>query len=104
MRNRERKLFRENIQKLYDLADTIYERSKTSSEKIVIMLDELLSVRSTIQSLVYTLVLSKLVETSKESKLSANTVIVATGNQKKYSNVAEDVARSLEKNLTIFLI
>lgn len=93
----ERKLIKENIQNLYDLADTIYERSKNSSEKVVIMLDELLNVKQTVQSLVYTLVLNKLVETGKGLKLPANTVIVATGNQKKYSSVAEDLAEPLEK-------
>lgn len=93
----ERKLIKENIQNLYDLAGTIYERSKNSSEKVVIMLDELLNVKPTVQSLVYTLVLNKLVETGKGLKLPANTVIVATGNQKKYSSVAEDLAEPLEK-------
>lgn len=49
------------------------------------------------QSLVYTLVLNKLVETGKGLKLPANTVVVATGNPKKYSVVAEDLAEPLEK-------
>ena len=93
----ERKLIQENIQNLYDLADTIYERSKTAKGKVVIMLDELLNVKPAVQSLVYTLVLNKLVETGKGLKLPANTVVVATGNQKKYSNVAEDLAEPLEK-------
>lgn len=93
----ERKLIRENVQNLYDLADEIYERSKNSDEKIVIMLDELLNVKPAVQSLVYTLVLNRLVETGKGLKLPANTVIVATGNQKKYSSVAEDLAEPLEK-------
>ena len=93
----ERKLIRENVQNLYDLADEIYERSKNSDEKIVILLDELLNVKPAVQSLVYTLVLNKLVESGKGLKLPANTVIVATGNQKKYSNVAEDLAEPLEK-------
>lgn len=93
----ERKLIQENIQNLYDLADTIYERSKTAKGKVVIMLDELLNVKPVVQSLVYTLVLNKLVETGKGLKLPANTVVVATGNQKKYSNVAEDLAEPLEK-------
>ena len=43
----------------------------------------------------YTLVLNKLVETGKGLKLPANTVVVATGNQKKYSTVAEDIAEPL---------
>lgn len=93
----ERKLIQENIQNLYDLADTIYERSKTAKGKVVIMLDELLNVKPAVQSLVYTLVLNKLVETGKGLKLPANTVVVATGSQKKYPNVAEDLAEPLEK-------
>ena len=93
----EKKLIQENIQNLYDLADTIYERSKTEKGKVVIMLDELLNVKPAVQSLVYTLVLNKLVETGKGLKLPANTVVVATGNQKKYSIVAEDLAEPLEK-------
>ena len=80
-----------------DLADTIYERSKSATGKTVIMLDELLNVKPAVQSLVYTLVLNKLVETGKGLKLPANTVVVATGNQKKYSAVAEDLAEPLEK-------
>ena len=93
----ERKLIQENIQNLYELADTIYERSKSATGKTVILLDELLNVKPAVQSLVYTLVLNKLVETGKGLKLPANTVVVATGNQKKYSNVAEDLAEPLEK-------
>ena len=93
----EKKLIKENIQNLYDLSDTIYERSKNSDKKVVIMLDELLNVKPAVQSLVYTLVLNKIVETGKGLKLPANTVVVATGNQKKYSNVAEDLAEPLEK-------
>ena len=93
----EKKLIQENVQNLYDLADTIYERSKTADNKVVIMLDELLNVKPAVQSLVYTLVLNKLVETGKGLKLPANTVVVATGNQKKYSQVAEDLAEPLEK-------
>ena len=93
----ERKLISDNIQNLYELADTIYERSKTSTDKVVIMLDELLNVKPAVQSLVYTLVLNRLVEVGKGLKLPANTVIVATGNQKKYSSVAEDLAEPLEK-------
>lgn len=93
----EKKLINENIQNLYDLADEIYERSKKEKEKVVIMLDELLNVKPAVQSLVYTLVLNRLVETGKGLKLPANTVVVATGNQKKYSSVAEDLAEPLEK-------
>ena len=93
----EKKLIGENVQNLYELADTIYERSKTAQGKVVIMLDELLNVKPAVQSLVYTLVLNRLVETGKGLKLPANTVVVATGNQKKYSAVAEDLAEPLEK-------
>lgn len=93
----EKKLIKENIQNLFELADQIYERSKSAKGKVVILLDELLNVRPAVQSLVYTLVLNKLVETGKGLKLPANTVVVATGNQKKYSQVAEDLAEPLEK-------
>ncbi len=93
----ERKLISENIQNLFDLSETIYERSKTADGKVVILLDELLNVKPAVQSLVYTLVLNKIVETGKGLKLPANTVVVATGNQKKYSLVAEDLAEPLEK-------
>ena len=93
----ERKRIEENVQNLYSLADKIYERSKNSKSKVVIMLDELLNVKPAVQSLVYTLVLNRLVETGKGLKLPANTVIVATGNQKKYSSVAEDLVEPLEK-------
>ena len=93
----EKKLIQENVQNLYELADTIYERSKTAEGKVVILLDELLNVKPAVQSLVYTLVLNKIVETGKGLKLPANTVVVATGNQKKYSSVAEDLAEPLEK-------
>ncbi|MGN0973675.1 MAG: AAA family ATPase [Bacilli bacterium] len=93
----EKKLVKENVQNIYDLVDTIYERSKNSSEKVVILLDELLNVKPAVQSLVYTLVLNRLVEIGNGLKLPANTVIVATGNQKKYSSVAEDLAEPLEK-------
>jgi len=94
---KEKKLIKENIQNIYDIADTIYERSKKSDEKIVILLDELLNVRPAVQSLVYSLVLNKTVEIGKGLKLPKNVVLVATGNQKKYSSVAEDLAEPLEK-------
>ena len=93
----ERKLVEENIQNIYDIADEVYERSKTSDKKVVIMLDELLNVKPVVQSLVYTLVLNRIVEIGKGLKLPDNVVVVATGNQKKYSNVAEDLAEPLEK-------
>ena len=93
----EKQLISDNIQNLYTLADTIYERSKQSDKKVVILLDELLNVKPAIQSLVYTLVLNRFVESGSGLKLPANTVIVATGNPKKYSSVAEDLAEPLEK-------
>ena len=93
----ERKLIEENIQNIYDIADEVYERSKTIDKKVVIMLDELLNVKPAVQSLVYTLVLNRMVEIGKGLKLPDNVVVVATGNQKKYSSVAEDLAEPLEK-------
>ena len=93
----ERKMVEENIQSIFDIADTVYERSKGSDKKVVIMLDELLNVKPAVQSLVYTLVLNKMVEIGKGLKLPDNVVVVATGNQKKYSSVAEDLAEPLEK-------
>lgn len=93
----ERKLIEDNIQSIFDIADTVYERSKESRKKVVIMLDELLNVKPAVQSLVYTLVLNRMVEIGKGLKLPDNVVVVATGNQKKYSAVAEDLAEPLEK-------
>ena len=93
----ERKIVEENIQNIYTVADQVYERSKGSNKKIVILLDELLNVKPAIQSLVYTLVLNRMVEIGKGLKLPDNVVVVATGNQKKYSSVAEDLAEPLEK-------
>ena len=93
----ERKAIEENIQNIFEIADTVYERSKDSDKKVVIMLDELLNVKPAVQSLVYTLVLNRMVEIGKGLKLPDNVVVVATGNQKKYSSVAEDLAEPLEK-------
>ena len=93
----ERKMVEENLQSIFDIADTVYERSKESDKKVVIMLDELLNVKPAVQSLVYTLVLNRMVEIGKGLKLPDNVVVVATGNQKKYSSVAEDLAEPLEK-------
>lgn len=93
----ERAMVEENLQNLFAIADTVYERSKESDKKVVIMLDELLNVKPAVQSLVYTLVLNKMVEIGKGLKLPDNVVVVATGNQKKYSSVAEDLAEPLEK-------
>ncbi len=93
----EKKLIEENIQNIFKIADTVYERSKESEKKVVILLDELLNVKPAIQSLVYTLVLNRIVEIGNGLKLPDNVVVVATGNQKKYSNVAEDLAEPLQK-------
>lgn len=93
----EKALVNSNIQNLFEISDSIYERSKTANGKIVILLDELLNVKPAVQSLVYTLVLNRFVETGSGLKLPANVVVVATGNQKKYSSVAEDLAEPLEK-------
>ena len=93
----EREQIRNNIQNLYTLSDEIYERSKKSTEKIVVLLDELLNVNQNVQSLVYTLVLNKFVESGEGLKLPENVVIVATGNQKKYSSAAYDLNEVLEK-------
>ena len=93
----ERKLIEENIQNIYEIADKVYERSKESDKKVVIMLDELLNVKPAIQSLAYTLVLNKMVEIGKGLNLPKNVVIVATGNPKKYSAVAEDLVEPLKK-------
>ncbi len=95
----ERKLVEENIQNIYGVADKVFERSKESDKKVVILLDELLNVKPAVQSLVYTLVLNRFVEMGKGLKLPDNVVIVATGNQKKYSMVAEDLAEPLEKRI-----
>ena len=95
----ERKLVEENIQNIYGVADKVFERSKESDKKVVILLDELLNVKPAVQSLVYTLVLNRFVEMGKGLKLPDNVVIVATGNQKKYSMVAEDLAEALEKRI-----
>lgn len=93
----EKKLIEENIQNIFNIADTIYERSKESDKKIVILLDELLNVKPAVQQLVYTLALNRIVEIGKGLKLPDNVVVVATGNQKKFSNAAEDIAKPLEK-------
>ena len=87
----------ENIQNIYAIAEDIYQRSKESDEKIVILLDELLNVKPAVQSLVYTLVLNKFIESGKGIKLPKNVVVVATGNQKRFSSVAEESPIPLEK-------
>ena len=74
----ERKLVEENIQNIYGVADKVFERSKESDKKVVILLDELLNVKPAVQSLVYTLVLNRFVEMGKGLKLPDNVVIVAT--------------------------
>ena len=87
----------DNIQNIYAIADEIYERSKVSDKKTVVLLDELLNVKPHIQSLVYTLVLNRFVEIGRGVKLPRNVVVVATGNPKKYSSAANDLAKPLEK-------
>ncbi len=93
----EKKQINENIQNIYDIADEVYRRSQESDEKQVLLLDELLNVNEHIQSLVYTLVLSRLIEIGKGMKLPKNVVIVGTGNQKKYSRSAYELVEPLEK-------
>ena len=93
----EKKLVKESIQNIYDVADKVYERSKIEDEKIPLVLDELLNVNEVIQTLVYTLVLNRLVEIGKGINLPKNTVIVATGNRKKDSSAAYDIVGPLEK-------
>ena len=93
----EKKQIQENVQRIYDFADEIYERSKQAN-KILIILDELLNVSGMVQSLVYTLVLNRLVEIGGGMKLPENTVVAATGNQIKYSTqVAKEMAEPLGK-------
>lgn len=93
----EKKLINDNIQTIYDIADKIYERSSKDDEKIILLLDELLNVKPSVQSLVYSIVLNKRVEIGKGIKLPKNVVVVATGNPKKYSLSAEDLAEPLQK-------
>ena len=93
----EKERIKENIDNLYEIADIVYERSKTSDKKTVVMLDELLNVKPAVQSLVYSIVFHKFVESGKGIKLPDNTVVVGTGNQKKYSSAAEDAAGPLIK-------
>ena len=93
----EKEAVKENIERIYEVADRVYEASMKNDKKIVILLDELLNVKPQVQSLVYTLVLNRFIESGKGIKLPENVVIAATGNQKKYSVVAEDLAEPLEK-------
>ncbi len=93
----EKKLVKQDPQNLYDVADAVYERTKSEKEPLVIMLDELLNVKPDIQALCYTLVLNKMVEMGRGLKLPANTVIVATGNPAKYSIVSKDMPEPLRK-------
>ncbi len=93
----ERKLVKESIQNIYSVANSVYENSRKNNSPIVLLLDELLNVTPAIQSLVYTLVLNRIIECGKGIKLPENVVVVATGNQKKYSMVAEDLAEPLLK-------
>ena len=93
----EKAFVEQNIQNIYKVSEEIYERSKNSDKKVVILLDELLNVKPAVQNLVFTLVLDKFVQIGQGLKLPANTVVVATGNQQKYSASAEELATPLEK-------
>ena len=93
----EKEKIKENLDYIYEVADRVYETSKKADKKVVILLDELLNVKGQVQSLVYTLVLNRFIESGKGIDLPENVVIAATGNQKKYSSVAEDLAKPLEK-------
>ena len=93
----ERELVSKTLDNLYEVARKVYERSRNQDKKVVIFLDELLNVKQQTQSLVYSLVLNRIIEMGKGIRLPKNVVLVATGNQKKYSNVAEDLAEPLEK-------
>ena len=94
---KEKEAVKENIENIYEVADRVYESSTKDDKKIVILLDELLNVKPQVQSLVYTLVLNRFIESGKGIKLPENVVIAATGNQKKYSITANDLAEPLEK-------
>ena len=93
----EKKAVEENIQNIFEIADQVYERSKTSDEKQVILLDELLNVNPHVQSLVYTLVLNRFIEVGKGIRLPDNVVVVGTGNPRKYSSAAYSLAGPLRK-------
>ena len=94
----EREMVEDNVSTLYKLADQIYERSKSADGKVVILMDELLNVKPAVQSLVFGIVLNKIVESNGRSlKLPANVVIVATGNQQKFSSSANELSSPLEK-------
>ena len=98
--NEEKEEILKDVRNLYKYKDAILERSKTEQAKkepIILLLDELLNVKPTIQSLVFNLVLNKRVEVARGLYLPHNVVVVATGNQKKYSSVANDMAEPLEK-------
>ena len=95
---KEKEMVEENISRLYKLADQIYERSKSADGKVVILMDELLNVKPAVQSLVFGIVLNRIVESNGRSlKLPANVVIVATGNQQKFSSSASELVSPLEK-------
>ncbi len=74
----ERQAIKENIQNIFELADIIYERSKNADKKTVILLDELLNVKPAVQSLVYSLVLNKMVEMGHGLKLPNTRVLLRT--------------------------
>lgn len=93
----EKKQMKNDIQNIYAVADTVYKRSKSTDEKVVLMLDELLNVSPQVQSLVYSVVLERLIEIGGGLHLPKNTVIVATGNQQKFSTSSYELASPLEK-------
>ena len=93
----ERKQIEANIQNIFNVADKVNERVQRDDSKIILLLDELMNVNEKVQSLVYTLVLNRMVEIGKGLNLPDNVVIVATGNQKKYSSAANDLVEPLEK-------
>ncbi len=99
----ERKLIEENIQSIYDIADTVYERSKESRKKVVIMLDELLNVKPAVQALVYTLVLNRIVEIGKGLKLPDNVVVVATRKPKEIFKCSRGLSRAVRKEIRSYI-
>ena len=93
----EKKLIDEDIQNFYDIADAIYERSKLSDEKIVLLVDELLNVKPSTQDLVFDIVLNKRILMSRIVKLPKNVVVVATGNPQKDSSAAQELTVPLQQ-------
>lgn len=99
----EKKIMRDDPQKLFELAPIISERAKTSDKKAVLLLDELLNVDSRIQSLVFSLVLDKFLECGSGIKFPDNMVVVATGNPKMFSQSAEELSSPLQKRFSAII-